>query len=238
MSFILESKNLDVITEGKSILGDFSLSVEEGKIEALMGPNGSGKSSFACALMGHPKYEVASGEILFKGQDITNLKTEERAKLGMFLAFQYPISIEGVSLANLLYSAQAGQNPFGMEEEIEKTFERLNLSSELADRSINQGASGGEKKKVELAQMILLNPSFVILDEVDSGLDVDSLKIVAEEVKRMNETGVTFLVITHYPRLLEFLKPDKVHICKAGRVQKSGGVEVVEQIEKSGYAGV
>lgn len=238
MPSILEAKNLSVRTEGKIILEDFSLCVEEGKIEALMGPNGSGKSTLAYVLMGHPKYEVLSGEILFKAQDITTMKTEDRSKLGMFLAFQYPASIEGVSLANLLYSAQSSGGSFGLEEEIEGTFEKLNLSPELADRSINQGSSGGEKKKTEIAQMIILNPQFVILDEVDSGLDVDSLKIVAQEVKRMNEMGVTFLVITHYPRLLEFLKPDKVHICKLGRLSKSGGAEVVKQIEEKGYAEV
>ncbi len=241
MTPILQAKNLTVKTEGKVILNDFSLSVMEGTIEALMGPNGSGKSTFAHVIMGNPKFEVVSGQLFFKGIDITELKTEERARLGIFLAFQYPVSIDGVSLINLLYTLRSAQDaiaPFGLEEEVQKTLDSLKLPSEFMDRSLNQGASGGEKKKGEIVQMELLNPSLVILDEVDSGLDVDALKLVADEVSAMKEKGVTFIVITHYPRLLEFLKPDAVYICKNGAIHSKGGYELVDQLEDTGYEGL
>lgn len=240
MQPLLQAKNLTVKTDNKVILNDFSLTIEDGAIEALMGPNGSGKSTFAYVLMGHPKYEVVSGELWFRGVDITALKTEDRAKLGIFLAFQYPVAIEGVSLINLLYTLRSAQDavaPFGLEEEVQKSLDTLGLPSEFMDRSLNQGASGGEKKKGEIAQMHLLSPSLVVLDEVDSGLDVDALKLVANEVNKMKAKGVAFIVITHYPRLLEFLTPDRVNICKKGTIVRQGGRELVHEIENNGYEG-
>jgi Fe-S cluster assembly ATP-binding protein len=237
----LEIRNLHVRIEEREILRGVDLSIDRGEVHALMGPNGSGKSTLANTLLGHPTYEVTEGAIVFKGQDITEAEPHERAKAGLFLAFQYPVAIPGVSVANFLRMAINAQR----EEPIKiKEFgERLGHAVELLDvdraftsRHLNDGFSGGEKKRAEILQMAMLTPDVAILDETDSGLDIDALRTVAEGVDKLHsEQGLGALIITHYQRILHYIKPQFVHIMLDGRIVLEGGVELVERLEREGY---
>ncbi len=237
----LTLKNLIAKVEGKEILNEFSLEIKTGEIHAIMGPNGTGKSTLSRVIMGDPRYELVSGEILFDGKSINELTVDERAKLGIFLGMQMPISIEGVTNADFLRTAlhiKEGTNFKLMSfiKDINQTCSELKMNPDMIHRSINSGFSGGERKKNEILQMKLLKPSIIMLDEIDSGLDMDSLKIVGDNVMdyyNKNESGI--LLITHYQRLLDYIQPDFVHIMMNGHIIKSGNIELVREIENKGY---
>lgn len=237
----LTLKDLTAKVEGKVILNEFSLEIKTGEIHAIMGPNGTGKSTLSRVIMGDPRYELVSGEILFDGKNINELTVDERAKLGIFLGMQMPISIEGVTNADFLRTAlhiKEGTNFKLMSfiKDINQTCSELKMNPDMIHRSINSGFSGGERKKNEILQMKLLKPSIIMLDEIDSGLDMDSLKIVGENVMdyyNKNESGI--LLITHYQRLLDYIQPDFVHIMMNGHIIKSGNIELVREIENKGY---
>jgi Fe-S cluster assembly ATP-binding protein len=237
-TFLIE--DLHVSVDSKPILRGVNLAVQQGEIHALMGPNGSGKSTLANALMGHPKYTVTSGRVLFQGQDVLALTVDERARLGLFLAFQYPVAIPGVSLGNFLRAAtRAVHGPSltagAFRKEIMDKMKLLKMDPSFAGRYVNDGLSGGEKKRAEVLQMALLNPKIAVMDETDSGLDIDALRIVAEGVNAIHTPEMGVLVITHYQRLLNYIKPHFVHVLVAGQIVKSGGYELVEQLEAEGY---
>jgi len=247
---LLELKDLRVsLEDGTEIVKGVDLRVDTNEVHAMMGPNGSGKSTLAYALMGHPAYEITGGEILFDGENIVELAADERAQRGLFLAFQYPQAIPGVTVTNFLRSAinairkaRAGgeDDPISVKEfrtELLAAMERLKVPRELAQRYLNEGFSGGEKKRVEILQMALLKPKIAVLDETDSGLDIDALKVVAEGVKDTvgPETGA--LVITHYQRILNYIKPDFVHVFVDGRIVEEGGPELAHKLEAEGYEG-
>lgn len=238
---LIEIKNLHAEIEGKAILRGLSLTINKGEVHALMGPNGSGKSTLSNVLMGHPAYEITQGEILFEGEDITELEPNERAKSGIFLAFQYPTSIPGVSLGNfLLASVKAVRGADNVKllpfrKELMAAMDDLGINRDFAKRYVNDGFSGGEKKRCEILQMALLKPKLALLDETDSGLDIDALKIVAEGVNRQMTPEMGSLVITHYQRLLNHIKPDFVHVLADGRIVQSGGPEVAHELEEKGY---
>ncbi len=239
-------RNLHVSIEGKEILKGLNLTVGQGEIHALMGPNGSGKSTLAYTLLGHPFYEVTEGEIWFKGQNILELEADERSHLGMFLAFQYPVSIPGVTVANFLRTAinahRKAKNPEDKGISI-PDFRRLltakmnllKMDNSFAGRYLNEGFSGGEKKRAEVLQMATLQPDIAILDETDSGLDIDALRIVSEGVNALASPDLGVLVITHYQRILNYIKPNYVHIMLNGRVVESGGPELALYLEEHGY---
>jgi len=243
----LEVNNLCVAVEGKEILKDFSLTIKSGEIHIIMGPNGSGKSTLCNALMGHPKYEILGGEALLNGVNILELEPEKRAQLGMFLAFQYPREVPGITFGNFLRHAvnavQKSQNPsakpYGPAQFlpiVQKQFEVVKMNRQFIGRSVNEGFSGGEKKRAEIIQMATLQPKIAMLDEIDSGLDIDALKIVAEGIQEVFErTNMGVLLITHYQRILDYLKPHFVHIMVGGKIVKSGGAELARELEKSGY---
>lgn len=236
----LEIKDLHVEVAGKEILKGVNLKVKKGEIAALMGPNGSGKSTLAYTLMGHPKYKITSGKILFKGEDITEMPVNERAKKGLFLSFQYPQEIPGVSLSNFLRTAYASVKETKISvldfmKLLKEKMKLLKVEDSFAMRYLNEGFSGGEKKKAEILQLAVLQPEFAILDETDSGLDIDALRIVAEGVNSLAGPEMGVLVITHYQRLLNYIKPNKVHILLKGKIVKSGGPELAYQLEKEGY---
>ena len=237
----LEIKNLHVRTEDREILRGVDLSVGKGEIHALMGPNGSGKSTLANTILGHPAYEVTEGQILWRGEDITEADPEDRAQGGLFLAFQYPAAIPGVSVANFLRMAMNTQReePINVKEfgkKLRHATEVLRVDREFTSRHLNDGFSGGEKKRCEILQMAMLKPEVAVLDETDSGLDIDALRTVAEGVNTLHEeTGMGALVITHYQRILSYIKPDFVHIMLNGRVVESGGSELAGQLEDKGY---
>lgn len=232
-------RDLHATVEGKEILRGVDLTVPQGEVHALMGPNGSGKSTLAYTLMGHPKYEATGGTASFGGVDLLALRAHERAKLGLFLSFQYPTAIPGVTTVNFLRAALRSQGKELPAREFLK-----NLSTEMAalkidetfrSRYINDGFSGGEKKRMEILQMAMLRPKLAILDETDSGLDVDALRTVAEGVRRLAGPEMSVLVITHYPRILDYLQPDRIHVLGAGRMVTSGGAALAQQIEAGGY---
>jgi Fe-S cluster assembly ATP-binding protein len=237
----LEIRNLHVRTEEREILRGVDLSISRGEIHALMGPNGSGKSTLANTLLGHPSYEVTEGQIVFQGEDITEAEPHERAKAGLFLAFQYPVSIPGVSVANFLRMAINAKRdePIGVKEfrgELQHAIDLLDVDRSFTSRHLNDGFSGGEKKRAEILQMAMLDPDVAILDETDSGLDIDALRTVAEGVQRLHdERGLGALIITHYQRILHYVKPEFVHIMMDGRIVLEGGVELVERLEREGY---
>jgi len=236
----LEIKDLHVEVAGKEILKGVNLKVEKGEIAALMGPNGSGKSTLAYTLMGHPKYKITSGKIIFKGEDITGMPVNERAKKGLFLSFQYPQEIPGVSLSNFLrtaYVSVKGEkiSVLNFMKLLKEKMKLLKVEDSFAMRYLNEGFSGGEKKKAEILQLAVLQPEFAILDEADSGLDIDALRIVAEGVNSLSGPEMGVLIITHYQRLLNYIKPNKVHILIKGKIVKSGGPELANQLEKEGY---
>jgi Fe-S cluster assembly ATP-binding protein len=232
-------RGLHVSVEDKEILKGVDLEVPQGQVHALMGPNGSGKSTLAYTLMGHPKYHVSAGTVSFDGEDVLSRSADERARLGLFLCFQYPTAIPGVTMVNFLRAALRGQ---GKELPAREFLTRLNqemaalrIDESFRSRYVNDGFSGGEKKRSEILQLAMLRPKLAILDETDSGLDVDALRTVAQGVTRLTGPDMGALVITHYPRILEFLKPDVVHVLHEGRVIRSGGAELAQQIETAGY---
>jgi len=237
-TFLIE--DLHVSVEGKEILKGVDLAVERGEIHALMGPNGSGKSTLANTLMGHPKYKVTQGRALFQGENILALTPDERARRGLFLAFQYPVAIPGVSLGNFLRAATRAVRGDALtagafRKELMEKMQLLKMDSSFAARYVNDGLSGGEKKRAEVLQMALLQPRIAVMDETDSGLDIDALRTVAEGVNAIHTPEMGVLVITHYQRLLNYIRPQFVHVLVAGRVVKSGGEELVEQLEAQGY---
>ena len=238
-------KDLQVSVEGKLILKGVNLTVAQGEIHALMGPNGSGKSTLAYALMGHPKYEVEGGEVWFKGQNVLDMSPDERARLGLFLAFQYPVTIPGVTVANFLRTAlnakrgaNNGGEPISIPEFRKLLLEKLKLldmDPSFAGRYLNEGFSGGEKKRAEVLQMAMLEPEIAILDETDSGLDIDALKTVANGIQALAGPDLGILLITHYQRILHYIKPDHVHVMFNGQIVMSGGPELAEELEARGY---
>jgi Fe-S cluster assembly ATP-binding protein len=238
--FIIDGLKASV--EGKEILKGVSLSIQGGEIHAIMGPNGTGKSTLASTLMGHPKYEVTEGSVTLDGEDVLDMAVDERARAGLFLAMQYPSEISGVTNSDFLRSAINAKRGEGNEislikfiRQMEKKMKDLDMAAEFAHRYLNEGFSGGEKKRNEILQMMLLEPRICILDEIDSGLDIDALRIVAEGVNSLKSEDRGFLIITHYQRLLDYITPDFVHIMMQGRIVKSGGAELAEQVEKDGY---
>jgi Fe-S cluster assembly ATP-binding protein len=237
----LEIRNLHVRTEEREILRGVDLSVSKGEIHALMGPNGSGKSTLANTILGHPSYEVTEGEIIFKGEALTEADPEDRAQAGLFLAFQYPVSIPGVSVANFLRMAMntSREEPIGVKEfgaDLRHAADVLRVDRDFTSRHLNEGFSGGEKKRCEILQMAMLKPEVAVLDETDSGLDIDALRTVAEGVNKLHEEiGMGALIITHYQRILHYIHPDFVHIMIDGRIVREGGSELVDQLEAEGY---
>jgi Fe-S cluster assembly ATP-binding protein len=237
----LEIRNLHVRTEDREILRGVDLTVRRGELHALMGPNGSGKSTLANTIMGHPDYEVTEGEILFEGDNIIELEPHERAKLGLFLAFQYPVAIPGVSVANFLRMAinARREEPIKMKEfaeQLTRAVDLLDVDRSFTSRHLNEGFSGGEKKRAEVLQMAMLAPEIAVLDETDSGLDIDALRTVAEGVRKLHEEqGLGVLIITHYQRILDYVKPEFVHVMIDGRIVLEGGPELVVRLEREGY---
>jgi len=242
----LEIKNLHVNIEDKEILKGLSLTINQGEIHAIMGPNGTGKSTLAYTLMGHPNYTVTEGEIIFKGQNVLELEPDERSRAGIFLAFQYPVAIPGVTVANFLRTAiNARRRAVNPEDKgmpipefrkmLKEKMAMLKMDQAFAGRYLNDGFSGGEKKRAEILQMATLQPSIAILDETDSGLDIDALRIVAEGVNALSGPELGVLVITHYQRLLNYIKPDYVHIMLDGRIVESGGPDLALHLEEQGY---
>ncbi|MBT5016741.1 Fe-S cluster assembly ATPase SufC [Candidatus Peregrinibacteria bacterium] len=239
---MLSVKNLQVQVEGKEILHGIDLQIKPGEVHAIMGPNGSGKSTFSNVLMGHSKYKVTNGEIEFRGQNLLELEPEERARLGMFLAFQYPKEIPGVSLVSFLRAAynavRKDKDPISLyhfKKLLEEKMELIGLSSTFMSRSLNEGFSGGEKKKVEILQMAMLEPRLAILDETDSGLDIDALKTICETVQAIRSPKQSILLITHYPRILDYITPDKVHVLMNGKIVMEDGERLARKLEEQGY---
>lgn len=230
---MLEIKDLFAEVSGKTILKGLNLKIGKGEVHAIMGPNGAGKSTLAKILAGHPAYDVTSGEVWFKAQDLLDMDPEERARLGLFMSFQYPIEIAGVTNRQFL---EASLKALGKEGDIEKRMEELEIRPEFLDRNINEGFSGGEKKRNEILQMSLFNPDLAVLDETDSGLDIDALRIVAKGVNALKSQENALLVITHYQRLLEYIKPDFVHVLSDGKIIRTGGPELALELEEKGYA--
>ncbi|MBD8033262.1 MULTISPECIES: Fe-S cluster assembly ATPase SufC [Solibacillus] len=238
----LEIKDLHVEIDGKEILKGVNLTINTNEIHAIMGPNGTGKSTLASAIMGHPKYEVTSGEIILDGENVLEMEVDERAQAGLFLAMQYPSEIPGVTNADFLRSAINARREEGQEislmkfiRELDKTMEFLEMPEEMSQRYLNEGFSGGEKKRNEILQMMMIKPTFGILDEIDSGLDIDALKVVSKGINEMRGEGFGCLMITHYQRLLNYITPDHVHVMMQGKVVKSGGAELAQRLEAEGY---
>lgn len=253
MSPLIDITDLHVSVEGKEIVRGLNLSMNEGEVHAIMGPNGSGKSTLVNALMGHPKYDITAGSVTFRGKDLLALEPHERSQAGLFLAFQYPKEISGVSLRSFLLAAHRAQaaydesvtrlSPLQFQKVLAAEMEKLHMNPAFADRAINQGFSGGEKKKAEILQMSLLHPALALMDETDSGLDVDALKIVSEGVNRLRSeefgirnSGFSALIVTHYARILDYITPDTVHVMVKGKIVESGDAQFARTLEKEGYA--
>ena len=243
---MLEIKNLHAVVEGEEleILKGVNLTVNKGEIHAIMGPNGSGKSTLSKVVSGHPEYEVTEGTILFEGKDITEMDADERAHLGLFLAFQYPVEVPGITNKTLLresYNTIARANereeldPLEFEDYLVSKLDIIEMKDEFLNRSINTGFSGGEKKKNEIFQMAVLNPRLSFLDETDSGLDIDALKVVSDGVNKISSPENAIVMITHYQRLLNYIKPDFVHVMMNGKIVKSGDISLAEELEANGY---
>ncbi|WDL98066.1 Fe-S cluster assembly ATPase SufC [Alicyclobacillus sp. ALC3] len=235
-------QDLHVAVEGKEIVRGLNLTINGGEVHAIMGPNGTGKSTLASSLMGHHAYDVTSGSVTLDGQNVLDMSVDERARAGMFLAMQYPAEVAGVSNANFMRQALNARRGEGNELPVikfhrllQEKMKQLNIDPVFADRYLNEGFSGGEKKRNEILQMSLLEPRIAILDEIDSGLDIDALKIVAQSVNSLRSSDIGFLIITHYQRLLEYIEPDYVHVMMQGRIVRSGGKELAEQLEAKGY---
>ncbi|HFQ2889522.1 TPA: Fe-S cluster assembly ATPase SufC [Staphylococcus aureus] len=242
MASTLEIKDLHVSIEDKEILKGVNLTINTDEIHAIMGPNGTGKSTLSSAIMGHPSYEVTKGEVLLDGVNILELEVDERAKAGLFLAMQYPSEITGVTNADFMRSAINAKREEGQEinlmqfiKKLDKNMDFLDIDKDMAQRYLNEGFSGGEKKRNEILQLMMLEPKFAILDEIDSGLDIDALKVVSKGINQMRGENFGALMITHYQRLLNYITPDKVHIMYAGKVVKSGGPELAKRLEEEGY---
>lgn len=239
-------KNLHVNIEGKEIIKGLNLTISQGEVHAIMGPNGTGKSTLAYTLMGHPSYTVTEGEVTYKGQNILELKADERSRLGFFLAFQYPVSIPGVTLANFLRTALNSRRKVEHPEDkgipipefrkmLKEKMDVLKMDHSFAGRYLNEGFSGGEKKRAEVLQMAILKPEIAILDETDSGLDIDALRIVSEGVNILRNSDLGVLLITHYQRILNYIKPDFVHVMLDGKIVESGGADLALHLEEQGY---
>lgn len=242
----LEIKNLHVSIDGKEILKGLDLMIRRGEVHAVMGPNGTGKSTLAYTLMGHPSYEVTEGEVLYKGENVLDLEPDERSRLGIFLAFQYPVAIPGVTVANFLRTAlNARRRAANLEDKgmpipefrklIRSKMELLKMDPNFAGRYLNDGFSGGEKKRAEILQMAVLQPEIAILDETDSGLDIDALRIVSDGVNALRGSDLGVLLITHYQRILNYITPDYVHIMLGGKIVESGGADLALHLEEHGY---
>ena len=242
---VLEIKNLHVAIEEKEIHKGVNLTMKTGEIHAIMGPNGTGKSTLSAAIMGNPNYEVTEGEILFDGKNVLDLEVDERARLGLFLAMQYPSEIPGITNAEFMRAAINAKREEGNKisvmaflKKLDEKMALLNMPEEMAERYLNEGFSGGEKKRNEILQLLMLEPTFAILDEIDSGLDIDALKVVAKGVNEMRNTEFGALIITHYQRLLNYITPDVVHIMMEGRVVMTGNADLAKRLEAEGYAGI
>ncbi|HDE8096893.1 TPA: Fe-S cluster assembly ATPase SufC [Staphylococcus aureus] len=242
MASTLEIKDLHVSIEDKEILKGVNLTINTDEIHAIMGPNGTGKSTLSSAIMGHPSYEVTKGEVLLDGVNILELEVDERAKAGLFLAMQYPSEITGVTNADFMRSAINAKREEAQEinlmqfiKKLDKNMDFLDIDKDMAQRYLNEGFSGGEKKRNEILQLMMLEPKFAILDEIDSGLDIDALKVVSKGINQMRGENFGALMITHYQRLLNYITPDKVHVMYAGKVVKSGGPELAKRLEEEGY---
>lgn len=238
----LKVNNLHVSIEDTEIIKGLNLEVKGGEFHAIMGPNGTGKSTLAAALMGHPKFEITAGSVDFNGENLLEMEVDERAKAGLFLAMQYPSEVSGVTNADFLRTAINARREEGNEiqlmkfiRELDEKMGKLEMDESFSQRYLNEGFSGGEKKRNEILQMMMLKPQIAILDEVDSGLDIDALKVVANGVNSMRSPNFGCLIITHYQRLLNYIKPDKVHVIMQGRIVKSGGSELAERLEAEGY---
>lgn len=239
---MLKIDNLCVKVDDRDILNNFNILINDGEVHAIMGPNGTGKSTVSKVIMGSPDYDILSGSIFFNSEDITNLEVDERSRRGIFLSMQNPISIEGVSNSEFLRTALNARSEeairlFDFIKTIESNIKDLDIKNDIIHKSINDGSSGGERKKNEVLQMKILKPSFVILDEVDSGLDVDSLRIVSENINKykLENPNTSILIITHYPRILEYIEPDYVHMMVGGKIVKTGDKNLAFEIEKTGY---
>jgi Fe-S cluster assembly ATP-binding protein len=237
---MLKIEDLQVEIDGQEIVKGLDLEVGKGEIHAIMGPNGSGKSTLANVLMGHPRYEVTGGSITFQGEDVFELEPDERAKLGMFLAFQYPSEVPGVSVANFLRTAinsvrEEELSPMEMYRLLQEKMSIMQMDPKFAERYLNEGFSGGEKKRNEILQMLMLDPKLAIMDETDSGLDIDALQVVAKGVNEMKGPEFSAVIITHYQRILRYIEPDRVHVMLDGRLVTSGGKELADDLEEKGY---
>jgi Fe-S cluster assembly ATP-binding protein len=237
---MLKIENLHVEIDGNEIIKGLSLEVGEGEIHAIMGPNGSGKSTLSNVLMGHPRYEVTAGSVTFMGQDVFELEPDERAKMGMFLAFQYPSEVPGVSVANFLRTAvnsvrEEALSPMEMYRLLQEKMQIMQMDPKFAERYLNEGFSGGEKKRNEILQMLMLEPTLAIMDETDSGLDIDALQVVARGVNEIRSPEFSAVLITHYQRILRYITPDYVHVMLDGRIVTSGSKELAVELEEKGY---
>jgi Fe-S cluster assembly ATP-binding protein len=240
MTNTLDIIDLHVRIEEREILKGLNLTIRKGEVHAIMGPNGSGKSTLANAIMGNPKYEVTGGKILMKGEDILKMEVDERARKGLFLAFQYPCEVPGVRMSNFLRlacNARAGRDLDVMEfyDKLEKKMKFLDIDEAFMKRYLNEGFSGGEKKRHEILQMMMLEPEFAVMDETDSGLDIDALKVVSEGVNKLRGPDLGILIITHYERILRYIQPDYIHILVDGKIVKSGGRDLAAHLEEHGY---
>ena len=241
---MLTIKNLHVSVEGTEILKGIDLEIKQGEIHAVMGPNGSGKSTLAKVIAGHPAYEITEGQIIYEGEDLLELEPDERARKGVFMAFQYPVEIPGVSNSMLMREGlnamlkEQGKDeldPLEFEDYVEDKLQLVQMEKAMLDRNVNDGFSGGEKKRNEILQMAVLNPKLALLDETDSGLDIDALRVVSDGINKLSGEDKGVLLVTHYQRILNYIKPDKVHVVVNGKIQKTGGKELALELEEKGY---